>query len=391
MALKTFEIPSHNVYALRKKIAKLNRKALKMRASAIAMTEGEQFSKVFKVTNAGGYEEKHVVVMIPVTISGETPSYKGWTFVAALENVEGETVITAASSGLGARWQKADPSACDHCRINRYRTTTFILRHEDGTEKQVGRQCLRDFLGHESVADMANKAGLILEALRAGELGEETSFGGGGRPAYWDLGDYLAYVAAVIRLGGWVSRTAARDDNILSTADMAIQAMFPQNRNDEIEVAGEDRELAALSMEWAETFIDREGNSGYEHNVAVLAKLGTVSLKLAGYAASIVPGYARHLERIAREQTAGSSEWVGTLNTRQSFRLTLAHVAGYATDYGWTTVYKFRDEAGNTLVWKASRSQDLTIGTTYEVTGRIQKHAEYKGERQTYLTRCKIG
>src|SRR5699024_12772450 len=39
---------------------------------------------------------------------------------------------------------------CHHCQINRYRTNTYVVRHDDGTQKFVGSTCLKDFLGWDA-------------------------------------------------------------------------------------------------------------------------------------------------------------------------------------------------------------------------------------------------
>ena len=44
----------------------------------------------------------------------------------------------------------------------------------------------------------------------------------------------------------------------------------------------------------------------------------------------------------------------------------------------------------NVIVWKTSTINDLTEGNSYKVRGAVKDHNEYRGEKQTVLTRCKI-
>lgn len=68
-------------------------------------------------------------------------------------------------------------------------------------------------------------------------------------------------------------------------------------------------------------------------------------------------------------------------------------------------VYKFLDELGNVYVWKTTsgawyevpngngrleRLADLGNGTTLRIKGTVKNHNDYKGEKQTVLTRCKV-
>jgi hypothetical protein len=70
--------------------------------------------------------------------------------------------------------------------------------------------------------------------------------------------------------------------------------------------------------------------------------------------------------------------------------VTLDFVHGFDTAYGYTTVLKFRTSEGATLVWFAS-SSDIgrdDVGKRYTLAGTVKKHDDYKGAKQTTLTRC---
>lgn len=45
-------------------------------------------------------------------------------------------------------------------------------------------------------------------------------------------------------------------------------------------------------------------------------------------------------------------------------------------------------EAGDTVVWKTSKC--LYVEDVTEITGTVKEHGEYRGEKQTELTRCKV-
>jgi hypothetical protein len=68
----------------------------------------------------------------------------------------------------------------------------------------------------------------------------------------------------------------------------------------------------------------------------------------------------------------------------------LDFVTGYETEFGYTTVLKFRTEEGATIVWKASSTEigRDDVGKRYTLAGRITKHDEYKGQKQTLIARC---
>lgn len=90
-----------------------------------------------------------------------------------------------------------------------------------------------------------------------------------------------------------------------------------------------------------------------------------------------------------------ASEYVGAIGERIAATVTLDAVHKYTTHftyYGETNyIYKFIDGNGNTLVWKTATFQDIEQGKTYDIKGTVKEHSEYKGDKQTTLTRCKIG
>jgi hypothetical protein len=62
--------------------------------------------------------------------------------------------------------------------------------------------------------------------------------------------------------------------------------------------------------------------------------------------------------------------------------------SGYGTDI--MHVHTFKDPNGNVLTWKTQKGVRLEYGEPVIVKGTIKNHSEYKDEKQTELTRCKI-
>lgn len=109
-------------------------------------------------------------------------------------------------------------------------------------------------------------------------------------------------------------------------------------------------------------------------------------------------------EEKAREEAERArkaiSQYVGEVGKRIELQVTFEYAAEYETRFGWTTVYGFKDANGNKLVWKTSSvpmvldkdGNDVTIGSGDKVTikGTVKEHSEYREEKQTILTRCKL-
>ena len=54
-----------------------------------------------------------------------------------------------------------------------------------------------------------------------------------------------------------------------------------------------------------------------------------------------------------------------------------------------STIFTF-DYNGNSLVWITTSDKNIHIGDTILLTGTIKDYKEYKGIKQTYLSRCII-
>lgn len=109
---------------------------------------------------------------------------------------------------------------------------------------------------------------------------------------------------------------------------------------------------------------------------------------------------ARRAEEEARRAAEAArkaiSQYVGNVGDKINAVVTFDHSAYFETHFGWQAmtmyVHTFRDENGNALVWKTSSASlgNLTEGDAVLLKGSIKEHGEYKDEKQTYLTRCKV-
>lgn len=413
METMTPETRVFNVLLSRKDSVEAGLLALQKRAArkglpALAWTWGKAYAETIVRTHEGGAEETIKVTRIPLSLVSTELKFAGWTFVAVLQHMDGENIVRVVGSvELPIHYRTRGP-ACDHCGHDRRRNDTYVLVHESGKFVQVGSTCIEDFLGGQGASALAARACLLADACGLGEGGEEGGFGGGGSGSFM-LAEYLSFVAWDVRTLGWVSRSVARDQGKLASADNAWIMMTDQKKCAEAkcEPSAEDIALAAAAEVWAESLLDPAvANSDYLHNLRVVARSGLVTARTCGIAASMVTAYQRFLgdERKRAERAARPSNnvHVGTVGKRETFVATLDFVTGYDTNYGYTTVLKFLTEpsgaegsrvlGGETIVWKASSTEigRADVGKRFEVTGMVKKHDEYKGQKQTMMNRCKL-
>lgn len=90
------------------------------------------------------------------------------------------------------------------------------------------------------------------------------------------------------------------------------------------------------------------------------------------------------------------SQYVGEIGARVEFKGTYVRTASWEQKsfrgYGVDTMYihTFKDANGNVFTWKTQSGVNLEYGENVVVKGTVKNHSEYKDEKQTEITRCKV-
>jgi hypothetical protein len=90
-----------------------------------------------------------------------------------------------------------------------------------------------------------------------------------------------------------------------------------------------------------------------------------------------------------REAEGRASEHVGEVKERIEFEAEVIGVYGTEGFYGHTDIVKFKDADRNMFTWFASDYTDLERGDRMTIKGTVKKHDEFRGVKQTVLTRCR--
>lgn len=86
-----------------------------------------------------------------------------------------------------------------------------------------------------------------------------------------------------------------------------------------------------------------------------------------------------------------TSEWVGEVGKRlYDIPVTLLFVYGFEGRFGYSQVVKFADEDENIFTWFTDAEIKIEVGESCLLTGTVKEHSEYKGEKTTIMTRCKL-
>ncbi len=383
-----------------KTFAKLARRAVKLGCEVPTFTVETEWSVVhFAKADKNAPRKAPRSVggshVMGVRVTGPRPCFAGWSLVATLEPLDGGNGVNLIKSVPGAGELPASfrtGTQCDHCVKSRARSETFVVRHEDGRMMRVGRNCIADFLGGTSPANVALLFTLATDCASFGGDADESEGGWGARgPSSWDLVNFVGLVIREINANGWVSRSAAQGREVMASADAALDRMLGNPFTGRKAERADEAELATAKAA-IEHCANLDGSSDFDHNVRAIASSGSVAHKTAGMAAAIYGVHQRHLEReVARREFAKASAdsvHVGTAKARLDLTLTVTAVFDAESQFGVTHIHTMVDASGNVFKWFAS-SERLAIGIAYTVRGTVKGHGEYKGRKETILTRCK--
>jgi len=414
-------IPERNLGWVQGKLEKLNKRAEKLGVPGIQIRIVAEEMRTVRgnseeVPMFGGRAEKFYKVLV----SGEAPVLNGWTFVATLqhvaENGNSATIVLAVpGETVPAQYRETDGRWCDHCRTHRDRNDTFIVKKIsqslDGssvpvksevlvnpsgdTYQQVGRQCLKDFLGHVSphkLADWATELGL-LDSLFEGA--ETEDYQGGGRGwLYVRLDPFMAFVSESVARHGWVSRRQAREQGGVATADDATNMMEEWREEKTIVPTKANIELSQRAIEWAREelpeMVRRQPDNDFLYNLATVTRLDFLGQKMLGIAAALMFVYMREMQKRAPSPESGS-EHFGTVGARGEFTLRVVELRGITYQSGGEGVLvRFEDGSGNVATWFTSSGRDFVPGKTYRVKASVRRHDVFKGAKQTVLNRVQM-
>jgi len=411
---KVFDVPEINLPLLQERIAKLNKRAAKLNCAAIVINVLGSKEVPIRKHDELGFESDRIVgyrKVFQITVTGAAPKINGWEFIAVIQPVTDEENknlgnilrgVPGASHEVPEAYRKAE-NHCDHCNTIRRRNETFVLRHDNDTYKQVGRNCLRDFLGHTSPEQFARYAEMLMSAEDLAMGSEDADFfGSGSRHIDRYLAEEILTLAACsVRLNGWRSNKTAREYGTLSTSGEVSNWIFA-NGNDRkkwekpLMPSDEDKATAKEVTEWLAGLSERENLNDYMYNLSILGQGATFTTKNFGLACSAIPTYLREMEREInrRKQFEGdaASQFVSEVGKRTDFmNVTLMFTRDFDGLYGTTHMYKFKDEAGNVIVWFSSNvyfnpatKQDINVGDVVSLTAKVKKHELYQDREQQY-------
>ena len=320
-----------------------------------------------------------LVEVFDLTIDSEIIRKDGYTVVAKIEHISGGNIVNTFGEGAGKpEWSTIEPK-CEHCGNNRHRRLTFIVRHEGGSEKQVGRSCLKDYCGiNPDYVMWLNQ----LQDLILNDDIDHYDFYARPIPTAYSIVTMLALAKKILANQGYV-KSGEPSSNRHMMYELCDDYSPSEAELDE-------------AKKMAEGFAEMDNGEICDSmltNIQKLINCGYCKISHFGYLAYAPVAYEKYIKQIKRKAERDAeraaernSEYVGEVGQRITVQLSeMKLLTSWETMYGYTYLYKFIDTAGNVLMWFASRA----IADCKAIKATVKDHTERDGVKQTIITRCK--
>ena len=393
MNVKTFNIPISNDGLMQEKLAKLERTATKLGIPFPTVTIGEPF-KTERRDLVTGRTEVHW--WRPVTLEGEgidrPISYGGWNIIGRFNHEYPKVIVNKLSDKINPdfirRFEGENVSWCQHCNMKIKRLNTYVIENADThTQMLIGSSCMHHYVPHQK----------SLDAIVSYYLGVQEAFGEGDEEGlghcyiekYGDTKSYLRRCFQVLLAGvdmksdlfdvvmGHLANYAKPKDP--DVAEFVVKAMAYE----------EDAESEMYHMM---LFISALSESN-EFNVRLkrMCEPGYHLLKDNGTVRWGAKKYYDYIHRPRTLRSARETKWLGEVGDMLEEVVKFQdRVFLYSSEYGDSYLFTFKTTEGDTITWKTSYMDTEFLQGDMVIRGRIKELTDYKGVKQTQVTRAKL-
>ena len=370
------------------KVAKLNKRAAKLKTNArIQISWGER-----KVES-----DDRGKVLSDVTeciVSGEAPKANGYILLATIRHLEAGDLFHGPEE-IDASEFVNKGSFCEHCSTRRQRNETFILETPKGETMRVGRTCLGDFVRKDDAAAFVMYHNWLIEVASWRSPEDEDFMGGSTTGFHFSTRNYMALAARFIRTEGFKSSEYGYSESTRGACDDWISCSYSGNRESQLWAENNaptpaDYDMANEVIAW---FAEIDCTNNFLINARTAVQNPVVN-RTEGILAAAVSSYHKAVnaakEARRAEENPKSNEHKGEKGERLTLSLEVVRTYTFETAYGDKTFVTMEDSEGNCYLWKGTSRIANKLETGDEVVGKgtVKGHDDYKGRKQTELTRC---
>lgn len=331
-----------------------------------------------------------------VVISFEEIKFKDGTYrvVGMVEKINGEEYVNVYDNNIVTYKElENNDFRCEHCGTNRRRNKVYVLyNEEDGSKIQIGSTCIDDYLNNQNALKIISNLDAIRKLWQTYTYDENDLGWDGGVGFKYTLAfeteTYIAHLVDSIKENGFkIYKRDYMSTKGTTYADVIHRCMEQHTPTKEA------KELAnKIKKHFVELYNSDSYKNDFTNKLCYIVNRDYIIEKDFNTATYILDSYKddERKKKAKENKNNITSKWVGEVGNKIENTLKLERSFTTEGFYGTTYIYNFIDEEGNKYTWFSSKNMKLEEGNEYKVNGTVKKHQEYKGEKQTVITRCKI-
>lgn len=371
--MTTYWIPEINLPALEARVARIERTCDRY-GFDFSFEYGDSEFRTVRDVDGLAYTLRYVE-----TKMSWSAKILGWEVVALIEAPAcdgGQNVIFRISEVAEIPSEYYTTKlACDHCNSCRHRERTFLVVNNEGKYMQLGSACINAYTGgldperigtiYSRIRNIENLEDVDVESLTDTDTVRFNT--------YIDRDRCLRFTLDVIAKYGY---TPAHDD--MSTGKRVrthLTAMHEPTATPE---------SAVSIVTWASNIPD----TASEYMLNVRSALSSKYFK-ANLVNIVVSAVHVYLQEQDRQHKASMSQYVGSVGDKITVYFESAKIITSTYNFHAELVNLIQgvDHDSNVYIWWTSTFVD--IDNLKGLTGKVKAHEEFRGVKQTVLTRCK--
>lgn len=286
-----------------------------------------------------------------------------YDIVAELEHHQEGNIIRQINYNysVDSKYRTAKPY-CEHCNKLRNRNNTFLLIDKTGNTKQVGKSCLKDFIGYdnEKIIELVSRINLCMT-----DYDEEKVINDSKEYDFQELKNVANKFYQLILKNGYNKENPFKDfDKINYNKDLESKV---------------DKVLNVVNTGWY------NDNSDYCHNIKIILGLEYIESKHWRLLLSYINSALNYLQDLQINNT-----YLGNINDKVEFTIkefkALYSNGKYSYYSDENITYKIKTTNNQIVIW--STEKEPKANQTYKAT--IKSLKEYKDVKQTVVTRCRL-
>lgn len=324
-----------------------------------------------------------------------TAKINDWEFIGTIDIFPQGNIIRRANTEIQIPGRfYSTKNVCEHCQTARTRKALYLIHNVKTDDwKQVGGDCLKLYTNGLNMEYISAYMDGLTELESCGTVPE------GSEKKYFPVFDIIRYAYLLNKKIGYRNTQT----NVYATKtlisyffqyDDLQKAVQEINRNINRKVEPKDFEINvnAEISEIINYYKNQNSDSEFIRNVKILLDEGYAKQEHFGFLCYLPEGYARYTREQKEKEIAAKPEYFGEIGKRYTLHVeSVDCVARYDTAYGTTRIYKINLENGIQVTWKTTNSLVPCTDYTYDkFTFTVKSHTEYRGEKQTEVTRGKM-